>query len=109
MRVTRDVLADCLQYKLFFVLKLTGCFYGTMTSYLSKDQRNFGFSIHDPFKRKLLNSKIFPSLLSCHSVVHLYNYFGWGIKSDIRKLQQTVMTTERIIGALLPFFQDIPG
>ncbi len=27
----------------------TGCFYSTMTSYMSTDQGNFGFSVHDPF------------------------------------------------------------
>ncbi len=36
--------------KKFWVLKLIGCFYNTMTSYcMSKDQGNFGFSVHDPF------------------------------------------------------------
>ncbi len=26
-------------------------FYSTMTSYMSKDQEDFGFSVHDPFKQ----------------------------------------------------------
>ncbi len=29
-----------------------GCFYSTMNSYMSKDQGNFGVSVHDPFKGK---------------------------------------------------------
>jgi len=31
-------------------MKLAGCFNGTKTSYMSKDQGKFDFSCHDPFK-----------------------------------------------------------
>ncbi len=29
--------------------KITGCFYSTVTSYMSKDQGRVGFSVHDSF------------------------------------------------------------
>uniref|UniRef100_A0A8C1RKA1 tRNA (32-2'-O)-methyltransferase regulator THADA n=1 Tax=Cyprinus carpio TaxID=7962 RepID=A0A8C1RKA1_CYPCA len=37
----------------FWVLKLTGRFYSTLSSYISKDQVNFDFTVHDHFKLKI--------------------------------------------------------
>ncbi len=38
----------------FWVLKFTGCFYSTVTSYMWKYQGNFGFSVHDSFKNSFV-------------------------------------------------------
>ncbi len=35
-------------------MTLAGCFNGTKTSYMSKDQGKFDFSCHDPFKENVL-------------------------------------------------------
>ncbi len=41
--------------KTFQAMKLAGCFNGTKTSYMPKDQGKFDFSCHDPFKIKHLS------------------------------------------------------
>jgi len=40
-------------------MKLAGCFNGTKTSYMSKDQGKFDFSYHDPFHTICFNTFFF--------------------------------------------------
>ncbi len=49
----------------FWVLKITGCFYSTITSYMSKDQGNFDFSVHDPFNK--------PSVMEAKTILYIVN------------------------------------
>ncbi len=72
----------------FWVLKLTGCFYSSMTFNMSKDQGNFGFSVHDPFKglvhpkmkimSLITHPHVVPNLWElCSSSEHNLRCFWW--------------------------------
>ncbi len=59
-------------------------FYSTMTSYLSKDQGNIGFSVHDPFHSKYILWNLLKSYTGDLSAVqHRYKQFHKQSNSEI--------------------------